>query len=246
MMRRISLYVVCLVSALIVWEYYGRDNNKVRLLVSYPSLVYTYFGSNGSLLLQATLFTFLESFSGLLLAAAFSFSIMFACFYSPRLLRFLLPIMIASQVIPLITLAPLLIMIFGIGIKAKVVMAALMCFFPLFINFLSGYVSIPRTTNEMLYLYGASTWFRITRVNVPLSLPSIFAGLKISATLSVIGAIVAEFNGAEYGLGKNLYLAAKRLEPELVVSSIIITALLGGVMYGMVWLLERRVGRWYL
>lgn len=245
-MKRILLYGACLACVLLAWEYFGRGSNKVRLLLSYPSLVYNYFGNNGALLGQATLFTFLESCAGLLLAAAFTFLIMFACFYSPRLLRFLLPIMIASQVIPLITLAPLLIMFFGIGIRAKIVMAALMCFFPLFINFLSGYISIPRTTNEMLYLYRASTWFRIVRVNVPLSLPHIFAGLKISATLSVIGAIVAEFNGANYGLGKNLYLAAKRLEPELMMTSILITSLLGGIMYGTMWLLERRVGRWYL
>jgi NitT/TauT family transport system permease protein len=137
-------------------------------------------------------------------------------------------------------------MVFGIGIKAKIVMAALMCFFPLFINFLSGYISIPRTTNDMLYLYAASTWFKIIRVNIPLALPSIFAGLKISATLSVIGSIVAEFNGADYGLGKNLYLAAKRLEPELMMTSILLTSLLGGIMYGTMWLLERKLGKWYL
>lgn len=245
-MRRFLIYMVCSILALITWEYVGRSNNNVRLLLSYPSLAYQYFVTHAKILGIATLYTFLESFIGLLLAVIFSFSVMFLCFYFPRLVQFWLPIMIASQVIPLITLAPLLIISFGIGMASKIIMAALMCFFPLFINFLSGYVSIPKTTNEMLYLYGASTWFRITRVNVPLSLPGIFAGLKVSATLSVIGAVVAEFNGADYGLGKNLFLAAKRLEPELMITSIIITALLGGIMYGTTVLLERKVGGWYL
>lgn len=245
-MRRSLLYVGCLISALLLWEYFGQSSQGVRLLISCPSLVYRFSNDNWGLLQTATLTTLLESSTGLGLAVAFTFLIMLPCIYFPQVLRFLLPLMIASQVIPLITLAPLLILLFGIGIKSKVVMAGVMCFFPLFINFLSGYTSIPRTTNEMLYLYKASTWFEIIKVNVPLSLPSIFAGLKISATLAVIGAIVSEFNGAEYGLGKNIYIAAKRLEPELMMTSIILTSLLGGLMYGTMWLLERRFGRWYL
>jgi ABC-type nitrate/sulfonate/bicarbonate transport system permease component len=245
-MKKLALYSACTFITLLLWEYFGRSSNSARLLISYPSLILSYFVDHIELLGKATLITLVESSVGLLLAMVFTFLIMLGCFYFPPVLRFLLPAMVTSQVIPLITLAPLLIMIFGIGIKAKIVMAALMCFFPLFINFLSGYISIPRTTNDLLYLYAASTWFKIIRVNIPLALPSIFAGLKISATLSVIGSIVAEFNGADYGLGKNLYLAAKRLEPELMMTSILLTSLLGGIMYGTMWLLERKFGKWYL
>jgi NitT/TauT family transport system permease protein len=157
-----------------------------------------------------------------------------------------LPVFIGSQVVPIIALAPLLIMIFGIGLKSKVVMAALMCFFPLFMNFLSGVNSIPVTTKELVFIYDASEWFKIFKINFPLSTPYIFTGLKISSTLSVIGAIVAEFNGADFGLGKNLYLSAKRLEPELMMNSLIISILMGGVMYSVVWVLERKFGKWYL
>ena len=71
-------------------------------------------------------------------------------------------------------------------------------------------------------------------------------GLKIAATWSVIGAIVAEFNGADIGLGKNLFLAAKLLEPELMLSSLILSSLLGALMYGLIILIEKRIGKWYL
>ena len=219
MLRRIRWYLLLILTIGGLWEYYGRRYAMVNLLISSPSLVCRYSLENAALLSTATGFTLAESLIGLLLAVIFSFGVMFLCFYFPRVLNVIMPIMVTSQVIPLITLAPLLIMVFGIGLTAKIVMAALLCFFPLFVNFASGYGAIPNTTKELLYLYGAPTWFRIVRVYVPLSLPSILAGLKVSATLSVIGAIVAEFNGADYGLGKNLFLATKRLEPELMISS---------------------------
>jgi NitT/TauT family transport system permease protein len=244
-MRNI-LYLVALLFMCACWEFAGRSSDTFRILVSRPSLVATYFVHHTDSLFTATIFTLCESLLGLLIAAIFSLLVMGLCFYLPTLLQVVLPVMVTSQIIPLITLAPLFIMAFGTGIEAKVFMSALLCFFPLFVNFAAGYQSIPTTTNELLYMYRASTWFRIVRVNVPLSLPSIMAGLKISATLSVIGAIVAEFNGADYGLGKNLFLAAKRLEPELMICSIILTALIGGAMYQTIRLAERRFGEWYL
>jgi NitT/TauT family transport system permease protein len=200
MLKRIPPYLIVILAVCGIWEYFGRTHIMVSLLISSPSLVCKYSWEHAALLSTATGFTLAESLIGLLLAVLFSFGVMVLCFYFPPILNVIMPVMVTSQVIPLITLAPLLIMAFGIGLTAKIVMAALLCFFPLFVNFASGYGSIPNTTKELLYLYGAPTSFRIVRVYVPLSLPSILAGLKVSATLSVIGAIVAEFNGADYGL----------------------------------------------
>jgi NitT/TauT family transport system permease protein len=236
-----AIAVVC-----VCWEYFGRISNESRLLLSRPTLVFDYIAQNTSILATASLYTLVESMLGLTIAIIFTFCIMFVCFYFPRLLKSILPMMVVSQVIPLITLAPLFILALGLGISSKVAMAVLLCFFPLFVNFASGYVGIPQTVNELTYIYAAPTWYRILHVNIPLSLPHIFAGLKVSATLSVIGAIVAEFNGADYGLGKNLFLAAKRLDPELMMASIFISSLIGAVLYGLVTSIERRVGRWYL
>src|SRR5262249_28192496 len=81
---------------------------------------------------------------------------------------------------------------------------------------------------------------------LPMSIPSMFSGMKIAATLSVIGAIVAEFNGSEFGLGKNLFLAAKRLEPELMMTSLVLCSGLGAAFYLTVSLFEHRFGFWYL
>lgn len=226
---------------LIAWQYFGSTNQTARLLLSSPSLVVEYFGENYASLLQATQTTLIEAVSGLLIATVFSFGVMILCFYKPKLMDFVLPIMITSQVIPLIVLAPFFIILMGIGLGSKIAMAALMCFFPIFVNFAQGYKAISQNIHELMHIYNADTWTRIRNVYFPLSMPSIMAGLKISATLAVIGAIVAEFSGAEIGLGRNLYISAIRLEPEMMMSSLILSSLLGLAFFGLIKLIERRI-----
>jgi len=226
------------------WQYFGSTNQTVRLLLSSPSLVVDYFGENYVALLHATQTTLLEAIAGLLIAVSFSFGVMILCFFFPKLMDFVLPIMITSQVIPLIVLAPFFIILLGIGLGSKIAMAALMCFFPIFVNFAQGYKAINSTVHELMYIYNTGTWFRIKHVYFPLSMPSLMAGLKISATLAVIGAIVAEFNGAEVGLGKNLFLAAKRLEPDLMMSSLLLSTLLGVMFFGTIYFIEKKIINW--
>ncbi|MDD2285002.1 MAG: ABC transporter permease subunit [Paludibacter sp.] len=230
---------------MVIWENAAKSSD-FRLLLSSPSLIVSYFVDNISALFSATYATLYESIMGLLLAVAVSFGIMIICFYIPKLMEFVLPIMITSQVIPLITLAPLFILIFGIGYMSKIMMAALICFFPIFINFANGARLISKNIHELMYIYNASKTQMIFRVYFPLSMPQIMSGLKVAATLAVIGAIVAEFNGTEIGLGKNLFLAAKRLEPELMMSSLLLSALLGGLLYLSIYLIEFIFGKWYL
>lgn len=243
---RIAVYTVLLAGLLIYWEHSAGNSNKVRLLLSSPSLVYGYFIENYALLLEATLTTFYEAFSGLLIATAFALGTMVVCLYFPRLMDYVLPIMISSQVIPLITLAPFFIMVFGIGLGSKITMAALISFFPVFVNFASGVKLIPKNVTELMDINNATTTQKIRLVYFPQSMPHIFAGLKVAATLSVIGAIVAEFSGAKVGIGKNLFLAAMRLEPELMMNSLVLSGLLGGFMYGFIYFIEKKLGEWYI
>lgn len=235
--------MLCL-ALLAVWQYFSSTNHTARLLLSSPSLVIEYFGENRTALLQATQTTFIEALAGLLIATGFSFGIMILCFYRPKLMDFVLPIMIVSQVIPLIVLAPFFIILLGIGLGSKIAMASLMCFFPIFVNFAQGYKGISQNIHELMHIYNANTWTRIRNVYFPLAMPSIMAGLKISATLAVIGAIVAEFTGAVNGLGKNLFLSAIRLEPDLMMTSLILSALLGALLFGTISIIEKRITRW--
>lgn len=240
-MKRWVKYLLLAIVQLAAWECLGSSSKTMRLLLSSPSLVVSYAADHLGDLLQATLVTSIEAILGLVIAIIFSFGTMIICFYRPRLMEFVLPIMVFAQVIPLIVLAPFFIILLGIGLTSKVAMAALMCFFPIFVNFAHGYRSIDRSVHELMTIYNAPLRFRIRNVYFPLSAPSIFAGLKISSTLAVIGAIVAEFNGAESGLGKNLFLSAKRLEPDLMMSSLVLASVLGLALYQTIGIVQFKI-----
>lgn len=243
-MKNKILYILLSVVLLAAWQYFGSTSQTVRLLLSSPSLVVEYFGQNHTALLQATQTTLIEAVAGLLIAVVFSFGVMILCFYFPKLMDFVLPIMITSQVIPLIVLAPFFIILMGIGLGSKIAMAALMCFFPIFVNFAQGYKAISQNIHELMLIYNADTWTKIKKVYFPLAMPSIMAGLKISAILAVIGAIVAEMSGSNEGIGRNLFLAAKRLEPDLMMCSLLLSTLLGVVFFGTIYFFEKKLIKW--
>jgi ABC-type nitrate/sulfonate/bicarbonate transport system permease component len=244
--RRLIVYALVVLLLAILWEYASENNNKVRLLLSSPSLVLKYFNENSGLLITATLTTFFESISGLIIATIFALCTMIFCLYYPKLLDYLLPVMISSQVIPLITLAPLFVIIFDYRITAIIMMASLLCYFPIFINFSTGIKLIPSQIIDLMNIYNATKTQKIIKVYFPLSLPHIMAGLRVSATLAVIGSIVAEFTGAKVGLGRNLYISAIRLEPDLMMTSLFLSAILGFTLFLLIVMLERIFGNWYI
>ena len=229
---------------LLIWELVA-NGTDAEIFISIPSKIVAYFVDNFELLLQSTAVTLVESLLGLIIATFFSFALMVFCFYIPKLMDIVLPLAVTSQVIPLVTLAPLFALLFDIGLTAKIMMAALLCFFPIFVNFANGVTLISKSITELMQIFNISTTKRIVKFYFPLSLPSIMQGIKISSTLAVIGAIMAEFCGSKIGLGKNLYLASKRLNPELMMSSIVLSAVLGGLLYVLVILLENKLGYWY-
>jgi ABC-type nitrate/sulfonate/bicarbonate transport system permease component len=126
-----------------------------------------------------------------------------------------------------------------------VFLSALIAFFPILTNVISGIRSVASAPQEMMRIMAAPKAQVIRHVVIPHCTEHFFAGLRIAAPLSVIGAIVAEFNGADIGIGKDIFISAKRLEPELMMSGILAGAILSGLIYGVVLLLERRLGPWY-
>ncbi len=216
---------------MVLWEYFGMTNNTVRLLISSPSLLTTYFGEHWQSLLQATGVTFYEAIMGLLLATIFSFTTMIICFYIPKFFDFVMPLMVISQIIPLIVLAPFFILLLGYGYSSKIAMATLISFFPIFVNFATGVKSIPKEIIEYSYINNTSTWTKIKNIYFPLSKTNILTGLQIASNLAIIGALIAEFSGANMGLGRNIYISALRLEPELMMSSLFLSIIIGLILY---------------
>ena len=231
---------------LIIWEITAAHSPTLKFFVSSPLASFEYASTHFQNILTSTLITAIEALSGFCIAIAISFFIMIFCIFYPPVLKIVLPVFITSQVLPIITLAPIFIILFGMGLLSKIAMVVLMCFFPIFINFSAGVNSISQNTQELLYIYNAGKMFRVFRIIIPLSTPYIFTGLKVSTTMAIMGAIVAEFVGAKDGLGKNLYLAPKYSQPELMICSIVLTAILGGILYKTVGLIEMKLGNWYI
>lgn len=154
------------------------------------------------------------------------------------------PYIPASQALPIIAIAPLLILWLGYGQAPKIVAAALMVFFPMLVNTVSGLRQIEPSLREVAQVYGANRWQTLVHVEVPLALPAILSGVKISFTLAVTGATVAEFMGADHGLGVLLNVSRGLFDTPLLFVALLTLVGLAMLAYGLVSALERVLIRW--
>jgi NitT/TauT family transport system permease protein len=149
------------------------------------------------------------------------------------------PVLIATQVMPKIAIAPLFIIWFGFGISSKLALTALIAFFPIVINTVVGLHMTRQTDIYLFRSMGASSWQTFWKLRLPAALPVFFAGLKVAATLAVIGAVVGEFTGANSGLGYLLMLQVGQLDTAAAFGSIVYLTLLGLLVFFLVTLVER-------
>ncbi|MDQ3726290.1 MAG: ABC transporter permease [Actinomycetota bacterium] len=154
------------------------------------------------------------------------------------------PLVVASQTIPIIVISPILVAWFGYGITTKIVIVALICFFPITVNALAGLRSVDPEAVKMMRSLDASRWQRFWRVEAPAALPSLFTGVKIAVVVAPIAAVFAEWSGSSAGLGRLLqsdqayYLVARQFATVVVLSAMALA------LIGLTALAERRVVRW--
>ena len=156
----------------------------------------------------------------------------------------LAPIVIAFQSTPVVAYAPLLVIWFGSGPTSKVITSALIVFFPMLMNTIVGIRSVPPSLRDLMRSLRATRWQLLTRLEIPAAMPILIGGLKVSATLAVIGAVVGEFVSANAGLGFWIKLARDQYDTPLVVVAVLMLALIARLMYGIISLLEPRVLAW--
>src|SRR4051812_12772382 len=142
-----------------------------------------------------------EAVSGLLIGAAFAIVISLLITEIPLFRRAIYPLILIKQVVPTVVFAPILLVWLGYGITSKVVISAIICFFPIVVNALHGLTALPREVLELASSVGSSRWTILTRLRLPNSLPFIYVALKPTVALAVIGAVVGEFIGGSVGLG---------------------------------------------
>lgn len=246
--RRVVIALgICLlfVAMMGLWQFSSRFSIPVRLLISSPSRVLSYAEGHSAELFLDVAFTSIESLIGLLLGASIACLTIQLASKVPWMLDWFTTAGQISQALPLISLAPFFIVAFGLGIESKIAMTVLVSFFPILIGLAGALRSLPQDWNDYLSFHGTSPSRRFWFVAARLRLPDLLRSGRISASLSVMGAIVAEFNGAAHGLGRNLFIAAKRLEPELMVVSIVLAVALSLAYYGAIGLVDRLTNRWY-
>ncbi|MBO2457960.1 ABC transporter permease [Actinomadura violacea] len=183
--------------------------------------------------------TIVAIFVGFALAVVVALPIAVAMVYSAIVRRAIYPLLIIAQVVPKVAIAPLFIIWFGFGQLPKVLMVALICFFPVVIDSLVGFRAARPESLMLVRSMGASRWQAFWKVRWPWALPSIFAGVKVGITLAVVGAVVAEFVGADKGLGVLLITARGDMDSLTVFASIAWLTVIGFVLFVAVEALER-------
>ncbi len=158
--------------------------------------------------------------------------------------RALYPIVVATQAIPLVALAPLLLIWFGHGIQPKVVMVALISFFPITVALVDGLRSADRETLDLLRTMGASGWQQFRLVRAPSALPSFFSGAKIGMAIAAIGAVIGESSGSNAGLGHAIALAGASLKTPFVFACVLVLAVMAIALFVLIALLERLMMPW--
>jgi len=183
---------------------------------------------------------------GLVAGCALGFVVGVLIDRSPFLQRGLLPLAALASAVPLIGIAPIMVMWFGFDWHSKAAVVVIMTFFPMLVNTLAGLAESGHMERDLMRSYGASTWRTLWSLRIPVALPFIFNALKINSTLAMIGAIVAEFFGSPVsGLGFRISTEAARLNMGLVWAAILVAALAGSVLYGVLGWLERRATFWH-
>jgi putative hydroxymethylpyrimidine transport system permease protein len=158
--------------------------------------------------------------------------------------RAVLPLLIASQSVPTVVLAPVLVLVLGFGIGPKLAVIALFCFFPIAVNTIDGLASVDREYVRMMQTLDASRLAIFRRVEFPSALPSIFTGMRIGATYAAIGAVFGEWAGASEGLGWEMLQAKGRLDTPLVFAAVAIVTAIAIALFLLVALLERLLIPW--
>ena len=231
--------LLALVVTGIVWEAGTRYFAVPKFLLPPPSIILESAAANMALLLKHSGVTALEIALGFGLSVLIGIPLALMMFAVPALDRALSPLLISSQAVPKVAVAPLFLVWFGFGLLPKVLIAFLVAFFPVVINTAMGLAAVEAEKVYLARSMGLGPVATFFKIRLPSALPSIFAGLKISITLAVVGAVVGEFVGGDAGLGYLLIIANGSMDTPLLFAGIAALTVLGILAFAAIGVLER-------
>lgn len=246
-LRRILPAVFIALAVLALWELYCAWADISPLILPAPSDVMRALAADRGAISQHAASTLSVAVLGFSTSVAFAFLVSGALHFVPPLERGLMPLFVVSQTVPLIALAPLMILWFGFGLLPKMLLVVLVTFFPMLVSLLSGYARASGDHLDLLTSMGAGKATLFWRVRLPTARPAFFAGLRISATYAIVATIFAEYAGARHGIGIFILSAKNNFRADLVLAAVVVSATLTLLLLGGVRLIEglsdRRRGR---
>ena len=238
--------VVSLAAALLAWWLVSRFAGLPAFILPSPVQVAVRFWKalvQGSLVTD-TLTTLLEILLGLLAGTSGAVLLGYAIARSRLFERVVSPYLVATQAVPIVAIAPLMVIWFGPGIFSKVLICALIVFFPVLVNTVVGLRAVPPPLYDLMHSLHATQGQILRKLEVPAALPVLLGGLRIGATLSVIGAVVGELVGSDHGLGFLVNVGRGQYDTALVFVAVFTLIALALILYGLVSFLERKLLTW--
>jgi NitT/TauT family transport system permease protein len=231
--------------AVVAWEAWVRMRDVPEYLVPAPTAVTGALAADPSRYIEAGWTSLTEALAGLALGAGAAFLLAVVMAHSRPLERALYPLALLVKVTPVIAVAPLFIIWFGFGAWPKLLVAALITFFPMLVNAITGLRSVDPSAHDFMRALHASRWQVFWRLRLPSSLPYVFAALRISVPLSIIGAVVAEWMSGDGGVGQIILIANGALDTPALFAAVVVLAVIAVALTGALALLERRLLFWH-
>jgi putative hydroxymethylpyrimidine transport system permease protein len=241
---RYVLAAVLLALFVLAWQGVATLHSVDDLTLASPVETFDALRDDWSLLMDNAVVTLTEVLLGLAISAVAGIAFAVGMHLFRPLRDAAYPLLVASQAIPVVVLAPIFVLAFDYGIGPKLAIVALICFFPITVNLLDGLRSVEPDLLKMTRSMGASRLRTLRSVELPASLPFLFSGLKVAATVSIIGAVFGEWAGADEGLGRLVLLGNNQLQTPRVYAGIVLLTLMAVALFALVVLAERVVCPW--
>jgi len=237
--------VMILVGIVVLWELWVKVWNIPKWQLPSPSEIAKELSASRSLLMGHTLVTLEEIVLGFIAALAAGLLLATGIAYSRILERSVYPLVIASQTVPIIAIAPLLLIWVGYGIAPKVIVVALICFYPIAVNTVDGLKAVDPDMVNMVKTLGASRWQVFTKLQMPTAMPYMFSGIKVGISVSVIAAVIGEWVGASAGLGYLITYSQPLFLTARVFAAIVVLSAMGISLFVLASVVERMMLPWH-
>jgi len=229
---------------LVAWELLVRLLEVPTFVLPPPSEIVAEIYTDRAIIFGHLEVTLVVVVSGYVLAAIVGFGLSVTIVYSKSFRRGVLPLIVASQTIPVIAIAPILVIWFGYNIAPRIIITALVAFFPLTVSFVTGLQALEAEFINFFRSLNANGYQIFLKLRLPAALPNIFGGLKVATTLAVIGATISEWVGASAGLGHLMFLDTQQINTTRVFASLVVLGLVGMAFFALVGLVEKLFMPW--